>query len=348
MKRKKQAVSPQPSAVSKSKKTTTAAYSKGDFAATRDPNDLPPVPAPATPPRRPTALISPDLLEPTKPTPSSRSERIFRIKLHSDNANAPEDFVSDLLTDTRHYCDEYGIDFAHQDAIAYQHYIEEDGQRQEFPGGTIPGMKIPNFNRANRAHVEESNAAPATSVYRFSDGNTYTDYPTLAEAEAARHAQNGGTITPMLTGTWALEIKYLSAEKKARTGWCVLRDPLGEYAGAVPDSYAPIIVAALNAAAPPAPIAGGLDQDSPETEAYRAAAKKEHVREGTLEIDSNATVSQSDDGGAYVAAWVWVNDDDAEICRTCRTNSTADGEGYDGECGDCADKRTEEQTAPDA
>jgi hypothetical protein len=37
------------------------------------------------------------------------------------------------------------------------------------------------------------------------------------------------------------------------------------------------------------------------------AAREEHESEGTLEIDENAIVSFSSDGGAYVAAWVWVD-----------------------------------------
>jgi hypothetical protein len=73
--------------------------------------------------------------------------------------------------------------------------------------------------------------------------------------------------------------------------------------------------------------------DSTEAEAYRAEAKRLYVHEGTLEIDSGAIVSRSDDGGAYVAAWVWVGD----LCRTCLLVKP-DGEGYDGECETCADK----------
>lgn len=41
-------------------------------------------------------------------------------------------------------------------------------------------------------------------------------------------------------------------------------------------------------------------------EEYRELARDQHEREGTLEIDDEATVSFSDDGGAYVQAWVWV------------------------------------------
>jgi hypothetical protein len=39
------------------------------------------------------------------------------------------------------------------------------------------------------------------------------------------------------------------------------------------------------------------------------AAKAQFEDEGTLEIDDNAEVSASDDGGAYVAAWVYVEAD---------------------------------------
>lgn len=40
---------------------------------------------------------------------------------------------------------------------------------------------------------------------------------------------------------------------------------------------------------------------------YRArAAELSFVSDGTCEIDSEAVVSHSDDNGAYVMAWVWV------------------------------------------
>lgn len=37
-------------------------------------------------------------------------------------------------------------------------------------------------------------------------------------------------------------------------------------------------------------------------------AAREHQREGTLEIDDGAVVSRGSDPGAYVQAWVWVED----------------------------------------
>lgn len=58
----------------------------------------------------------------------------------------------------------------------------------------------------------------------------------------------------------------------------------------------------------------GADQDAkePHLKAYRDAAKTE---EGRLEVDFNALVSVSEDGGAYVASWLWVSDEEAGVTR---------------------------------
>lgn len=42
---------------------------------------------------------------------------------------------------------------------------------------------------------------------------------------------------------------------------------------------------------------------------YRTAAFKAFHSDGELEIDDNALVSISEDGGAYVMGWVWVADE---------------------------------------
>jgi len=47
---------------------------------------------------------------------------------------------------------------------------------------------------------------------------------------------------------------------------------------------------------------------------YRDAAMRES-RDGELEIDPNAVVSQGDDAGAYVLAWLWIGDDFAGVLR---------------------------------
>ncbi len=49
----------------------------------------------------------------------------------------------------------------------------------------------------------------------------------------------------------------------------------------------------------------------PSEEAYREAAQSHPlVSEGTLEVDDSAIVSEGDDGGAYVMAWLWVEGDE--------------------------------------
>jgi hypothetical protein len=39
---------------------------------------------------------------------------------------------------------------------------------------------------------------------------------------------------------------------------------------------------------------------------FRSRAKQMYHKEGEIEIDEGAPVSQGDDEGAYVQAWVWV------------------------------------------
>lgn len=54
-------------------------------------------------------------------------------------------------------------------------------------------------------------------------------------------------------------------------------------------------------------------------DAYRAAARQHHV-DGELEIDDNAVVSMGCDHGAYVQAWIWIDDrelDPADRPLTC-------------------------------
>jgi hypothetical protein len=51
------------------------------------------------------------------------------------------------------------------------------------------------------------------------------------------------------------------------------------------------------------------DDKNPVLREYRRRAKKMY-KEGELEIDDDAVVSKGDDAGAYVQAWVWVEDED--------------------------------------
>ena len=72
--------------------------------------------------------------------------------------------------------------------------------------------------------------------------------------------------------------------------------------------------------------------------AYRVAARKRQ-RDGEIEIDDNAPVSISEDGGAYVQAWLWIPAEDAGVCIECGEPNADNGEGYEGLCGNCADRK---------
>lgn len=67
-------------------------------------------------------------------TPADRAKFVQRIEKVSpydegldaeDNMVSPSDFITDLLTDIRHYCDARSIDFAACDQSAYRHYVNE-------------------------------------------------------------------------------------------------------------------------------------------------------------------------------------------------------------------------------
>jgi hypothetical protein len=52
---------------------------------------------------------------------------------------------------------------------------------------------------------------------------------------------------------------------------------------------------------------------------YIRAARKKWHRDGEIEIDTDAEISESS-GGAYVAAWVWVSDGDTSPLTTALDN----------------------------
>ena len=54
------------------------------------------------------------------------------------------------------------------------------------------------------------------------------------------------------------------------------------------------------------------EDNRPTDEEYREAAHERWHRDWEIEIDDGAEVSVSEDGGAYVRAWVWVYDSDAK------------------------------------
>jgi hypothetical protein len=50
-------------------------------------------------------------------------------------------------------------------------------------------------------------------------------------------------------------------------------------------------------------------REEPELDKYVSKARDQHHRDGELEIDDpGVIVSKGDDTGAYVSAWVWVED----------------------------------------
>lgn len=54
------------------------------------------------------------------------------------------------------------------------------------------------------------------------------------------------------------------------------------------------------------------DQEGEDIGKYREAAK-EMATDGELEVDDGAIVSRGDDPGAYVMAWLWVDNEKAGI-----------------------------------
>ena len=90
---------------------------------------------------------------------------------------------------------------------------------------------------------------------------------------------------------------------------------------------------------------------------WRAMAKALHEEEGTLEIDDNAIVSYGDDLGCYVAAWVWVPDEDAQkhlgddLCNRCMSSdriidhTDEDGNTVCTKCAEEEDDKEQQQAA---
>lgn len=50
-----------------------------------------------------------------------------------------------------------------------------------------------------------------------------------------------------------------------------------------------------------------LDVDDARHKAIIELARNEHEVDGEVEIDAGATLSEGDDNGCYVQAWVWVS-----------------------------------------
>lgn len=81
------------------------------------------------------------------------------------------------------------------------------------------------------------------------------------------------------------------------------------------------------------------EKEQSELHPYRETARGRQVF-GEIEVDDNAVVSLSEDGGAYVGAWMWIDAEDARVCATCAkdidVNAAQDIEGKKF-CDECAE-----------
>lgn len=95
--------------------------------------------------------------------------------------------------------------------------------------------------------------------------------------------------------------------------------------------------------------------EAQEEETLRVAfvdAAGKHGSDGDLEFDDNAAISLSDDGGAYVMGWKWVEYRELEptVCAQCHEQKPIcqyckdDGEWY---CADCCPKKADHNDSPE-
>lgn len=56
------------------------------------------------------------------------------------------------------------------------------------------------------------------------------------------------------------------------------------------------------------------DVENDMNDSWRSAAEGQHGCDGEVEIDHDAIVSISEDGGAYVQAWVYVDGANCSVC----------------------------------
>jgi hypothetical protein len=55
--------------------------------------------------------------------------------------------------------------------------------------------------------------------------------------------------------------------------------------------------------------------DTPDSSPHLAYAREHCTREGELEVDERAVISDGADAGVYCMAWLWVSDEDAGVAR---------------------------------
>lgn len=58
-------------------------------------------------------------------TPETRARKIAKAGIQYYGEEEPDEYAVDFLTDLRHYCDYYGVEFAAADRVAHKHYLKE-------------------------------------------------------------------------------------------------------------------------------------------------------------------------------------------------------------------------------
>lgn len=68
--------------------------------------------------------------------------------------------------------------------------------------------------------------------------------------------------------------------------------------------------------------ANAEERDEARDERIRKLAKDQHLSEGEVEIDEGAVISEGDDNGTYVQAWVWVDFSGTELDKETEEEET--------------------------
>jgi hypothetical protein len=269
-----------------------------------------------------------------------------------------EQNLSDMLADLGHYCDRQEISLQERLRVASNHYTEETDR------------KGAQFTPVSNPLEDPSNLATVLAALRLFQ-RTYEDHEAkdIYDAFPDHFAPvNGKQPEPLSTddidalcvdlncGTPAaapakVEPKpHLAQEIIAELegwAWPVAATKEHEAMKMINAARVRDIIRRRLSAASFAP--AKVEPPTPQELAYINAARESveggcHFGDEELEIDdapdckgNYPKVSEGIDG-AFVSAWVWINKEDAGICRNCGAVNADNGEGSNGLCGNCADK----------
>ncbi len=88
----------------------------------------------------------------------AKIERIFR----TDYDNGPEQDVTEILADLRHYCDHHGLDYGERDRAAHGFYLAEVASQE---GGHT--LECCSLSSSQRRRIRPSSSAYRGSAARF-------------------------------------------------------------------------------------------------------------------------------------------------------------------------------------